>query len=340
MQDILREPLNSPAAWRGSNFAGNSAWIYTLTAEQILEIETAMWSVATQGLDPLRVRTEDFPLPTVAPFLADIRGEIEGGRGFALLRGLPVDRWSEQQATVVFWGLGTHLGVAEPQDVDGTLLHHVRDCGKDLRTDATARAYETNLEIPYHNDGSDIFMLLCRRAAKQGGRSRLISAVALFNEVVRRRPDLAEVLQQDFHFDARGQQLPGTGRCQVHPIYIHYARRLHVLYKRGYIMLAQRFENVPRLTDRQLAAMDLLDAIAEEPGIRLEFDMQPGDLQMANNYDILHGRTAFEDYDDTARKRHCLRLWLTLPFGRLLPPEFEHTREFHWSYTRRMMRGV
>ena len=121
--------------------------------------------------------------------------QLEGGRGFAVIRGLPVQTCSEDQAALLFWGLSVHVGTPEPQDRAGNLLHHVQDTGQDLTAD-DVRKYQTNQEIPFHNDGSDIFMLLCLRGARQGGRSRLVSSTTVFNEIVGRRPDLAEILQQ------------------------------------------------------------------------------------------------------------------------------------------------
>ena len=164
----------------------------------------------------------------------------------------------------------------------------------------------------------------------------LLSAVSVFNEIMRRRADLAEVLQQPFYFDTRGQQADGLPRCQAVPIFNVFEGCLHVLYKRDYIDLAQRFDEVPRLSDRQIEALDLLDEICRENGFALEFDMQAGDILLANNYQLPHSRTVFEDHEDPELRRHMLRLWLTLPNGRALPPVFENTREFCHSYARRL----
>ena len=108
---------------------------------------------------------------------------------------------------------------------------------------------------------------------------------------------------------------------------------MNVLYKREYIDFAQRFEDVPALTSEQTDALDLMDAVCDE--LALEFVMRPGDILIANNYDVLHARSAFEDDASPDRGRHMLRLWMTIPNGRPLPPVFASTREFHHSYTRR-----
>jgi hypothetical protein len=143
------------------------------------------------------------------------------------------------------------------------------------------------------------------------------------------------VLQQPFAFDARAQQASGKPRVQAVPILCHHAGRMHAIYKRAYIHLAQRFEEVPRLTTAQVEAMDLVDALCNDPDFHLSFEMEPGDIQFGSNHAVLHSRTEYVDHADPAQKRHLLRTWLTLPNGRPLPPEYAETREFSHTYARR-----
>src|SRR5699024_3277722 len=97
---------------------------------------------------------------------------------------------------------------------------------------------------------------------------------------------------------------------------------LNVLYKRRYIELAQRFDDVPRLTEPQREALDLFDQLCSDPEFQLSFSMQPGDVQIGNNYSILHSRTRYTDHDDPAERRHLFRVWLTLANSRPLPEIF------------------
>ena len=333
MTHYLAETLNHPSAWRGRDLADRDDWIVRLGPDHVKELEAAVAAVERRGIDLVHIGTEDFPLPALAVLCRDIQSELEGGRGFVVIRTLPVQHAAPDRIARMFWGLGTHLGTAEPQDRAGNLLHHVRDTGKDLDTHHV-RAYQTNRAIGYHNDGADVFLLLCLQAAPRGGRTKLVSSVAIFNQILERRPDLARVLQQPFYFDARGQQAEGRPPCQQVPIFNFHEGYLSVLYKREYIDLAQRFPQVPPLTARQNEALDLLDEICDE--FALEFDVGPGDILVANNYDMLHARSAYQDDDGPAtRQRHMLRLWLTLPNGRPLPPVFATTREFGPSFARR-----
>ncbi len=334
----LDKPLRTPAAWRGPDWATNNDWITAVPKELAADLQVTAQDLARRGCSPQATTAADWALPTLAELGAQVQQNLEGGPGFALLRGLPVDTCDEEMATLMFWGLGTHIGAAEPQDAAGNLLHHVRDTGQSLEKKDDLRAYQTNRAINYHNDGADLFALLCLQQASQGGGSKLVSAVAVFNEILQRQPYLARILQEPFYFDARGQQVPGTPPYQHVPIFNYHLGHLNVLYKREYIDLARRFDHLPPLTRPQIEALDLMDAVCDE--LAVEFEMHPGDILMANNYDLLHARSAFADDQGTPQGRHLLRLWLTLPQGRPLPPVFARTREFCHSYRRRHARAA
>ena len=333
--EFLSTPIQDPAAWRGDRMIDRSDWILSLDEPMTEEIVAAVAAVAARDIDLFDITRDDFPLATMAGHFEAILHALEGGRGFCLLRGLPVERWNDSENRIAIWGLGTHLGLPVGQDLAGSLLHDVRDTGRKFGTDDSIRYYQTSHALRLHTDGGDIFALGCVRQGASGGRSLVVSAVEVFNEVARRRPDLAVVLQQDFWMDARGQR-PDGARCQVLPIYTRYEGHLNILLKPEYIYSAQRFDDVPRLTDTQREALELFHAVTREPGVALEFDLEPGDVLLASNHTIMHGRTEFEDVPDPACRRHMLRLWLTIPNGRPLPPHYADTREFAQTYRQRM----
>lgn len=326
MADLRTTPVDAPVAWYGADLAKRDDWCYALTVQDISELDAALENVRGRSWQDISI--QDFPLPRLGPKLRDIAKSIDTGLGIFLMTGVPVERMNGDEAGLALWGLGQHVGVPQPQDAGKALLHHVRDTGGKFDQDPNIRIYQTNAEQLFHNDGGDLVMLLCRRKAKVGGASRMASAVTMFNEVLKRDPELAMVLQQPFHFDARGQQLPGRPRTQEVPIFVWHGERLNALHKRHYIDAAQRFEEVPRLTDKQIAALDLLDELFADPRITYSFEMSPGDIQIAGNFSIFHARDSFEDYEDPKQKRHMLRLWLGLEDGRELAPVYRETREF------------
>ncbi len=334
MSAILKTPIEGRSAWLSEDLVRNKDWIFTLTDKDRAELIEAARAVHARKLNILDVTQEDFSLPTLGPRLAALLDDLEGGRGYALVRGVPVEDIPVDDSALILWGLGTYIGVAETQDRAGNLLHHVRDTGQSTAKSDSVRSYQTTEEIVFHNDGADAFALLCLRAGKSGGESKAVSAVSVFNELLRRRPDLAEVAQQPFHFDLRAQT-HDNARTQAVPIFNWHAGHLNVMAKRHYIDFAQRFPDVPRLTTAQKECLDLMDQIAADPKFCFTFEMKPGEIQIGNNYQVMHSRTNYVDHEDPAKKRHMLRLWLTLYKARPLPPIFERTREFAAAFARR-----
>lgn len=321
MATMLREPSTSPAAWTGAELGASDEWIHRLTDAEVGELEAALAAVKANGISLYAITPEDFPLPTLAPVIGQWVHDLEDGRGFILIKGLPIDRYSETDAATIYWGIGQHMGLPVSQNAAGDLLGHVRDTGRSI-ADPSVRGYQTRIRLPYHTDGSDVVGLLCFRPAKSGGLSSIVSSTTVFNEVVARRPDLLDLMYEPFFYDRREEQAPGEEPWYQSPIASYVDGKLSVRYIRGFIESAQRFPEVPRITERQRELLDLIDIITMESDVELLMDFEPGDMQFVNNYVILHSRTDYEDFDEPEQKRHLLRLWLTLRQGRRLAPDF------------------
>lgn len=324
--DMPAAPLEkAPGLWRGADLQRSTDWIFCFPQEALTEIERAVKHVEEKGLTAPNFGKEDFPLPEFSQVLRGMLEELEQGRGFFLMRGFPIERFTEQQAEAIFWGLGQHLGIPLSQNAEGHLLGHVRNLGLDINK-TNVRAYQTTSELIFHNDQSDVIFLMCLKPAKSGGVSRLVSVTAVQNEIQRRRPDLLEELYKPFYIDRRGERGREDEDDLPHyaiPVLNYHQGLVTARYIRGYIESAQRFADVPRLTERQIEALDLFDKIANEEGMALSFQMEPGDFQLANNYCVLHARTDFEDNEELDKRRHLLRLWLATPNSRELPQSFE-----------------
>ena len=310
-----------PAAWRGRDMARRTDWIVHFSDADAAEIEDAVAAALARGADLLELERKDFPLPRLAGRLRAIENEVVRGRGFVLLRGLPVQRWTRAQSAFALWGLGRHFGDPVPQNAQGHLLGHVKDIGKDP-ANPIHRIYQTSYRHLFHTDSCDIVGLLCLTKAKAGGLSRIVSSTTLVNEVARRRPDLAAVLAAPFTVDRKGEVPAGKAPYYELPIVHRHGGDVTVIYARDFIEAAQRFAEVPRLSAQQTEAMDLLDELADDPDLYLDMAFEPGDIQLLHNHQILHARTAYEDHPEPTRRRHLLRLWLSTPNGRELPPAF------------------
>src|SRR5919112_611939 len=150
-----------PAAWYGPEMAQRSDWLVTLAPREVAEVEAATEAFARRGDDIATMSAPDFPLPGLGPRLRSrMCGEVLNGRGFLLLRGLPVERWSLREAATAFFGIGTHLGPARSQNGKGHVLGHVRDLGLDP-ADPNVRIYQTSARQSFHTDSCDVVALMC-----------------------------------------------------------------------------------------------------------------------------------------------------------------------------------
>ena len=289
---------------------------------EVEEIEAAI-ALFRNSRAPLDSITPDrFPLPRLGPILRGILADLLDGRGFIMLRGLPVERWSRQEQAIGYLGIGAWLGPPRSQNAKGHLLGHVKDLGLDIRNPAV-RYYQTNRKLEYHTDSVDIVGLLCLQTAKAGGESYLASSMTVYNEVLRRRPDLVPALFEPFPTDRRGEVPEGMQPWFDIPIYHWHAGKLSCIYVRQYIESAQKlFPAARRLTSAQRAAMDLIDELCNDPAIHLAMDFRPGDIQLLHNHQILHSRSDFENWPEPERHRHLLRLWVAPPEARPLPEVF------------------
>ncbi|MGV9382504.1 TauD/TfdA family dioxygenase [Nonomuraea sp. NPDC003707] len=322
-----------PGEWLGSELRGDDSWRIRLTEAHRQEVLAAVHAAGSEVTEAHRrevhaagsevtearrqgvlaagseVSRESFRLPTLGPVLRRVRDELTHGRGFALIQGVPVEGLSERQCETAALGLASHVGGIVPQPPEGAPLMHVRDTGADP-SHARTKSYQHSGRLGYHSDPTDVVALLCVRPAKSGGLSAVVSSVAVHNEVVRTRPDLAEVLYEPWWHDRR----TGDGPDSFYTKPICAARPgggVSIAYGPDYLRSAQRGATVPPFTPAQEEAMSLLDDLTNDPRFTLTMDFRPGDLQFLNNHVTLHSRTAYEDHPEPSRRRHLLRLWLT-----------------------------
>lgn len=304
--ELLR-PVVDPAGWYREDFAGRDSWMYRLSAAEIAELHEAVAAVEARGLDLKDVTRDDFPLPTLGATLADIAEEIMMGRGFALIRGLPVEGRSRLQVAAAFWGIGTHMGEARSQNTKGHLLGHVKDIGGNY---ATGRGYMSRDALLFHSDRADILALCCLQTAKSGGDHRICSSVTIYNEMLKRRPDLLKELTWRFYRIRKGEIPPGQPQRDWvrEPIFSVEQGFLTARGPSAPVFKAQSLPDVPKLTDAQTEAIDLFMELAQE--VSMGIDYEPGDISFVMNHVTQHARTDYEDWPEPERKRHLLRLWL------------------------------
>ncbi len=294
--------------WRSSDLSPTD-WSIALTNEQRDEIATAARAARSAGIAPSALALAEFSLSTMEDAITEWSRLLSDGRAFVLLRRFPIDQLADDEIELAYVGLGLHLGKPVTQNAAGELLTHIRD-ERLPESGPQVRLYRTRERQDFHTDGADIIGLLCVHSAKSGGESRIVSSGAVYNEMLRRRPDLVDVLYRLMYWDRQGDDAAGGQPWfELAPI-SDLNGTPRVFYIGWYIRDAQRHPDVPRLTGEQCEAMELLESIANDPTFHLEMDFAPGDVQLLNNGKILHSREAYEDEDDPAQRRHLLRLWL------------------------------
>lgn len=325
MDQANLKPVNGARVWRGPDLATRAEeWTYRLNASDIEEIDVAVQNIARQGLDVLEITQDLFPLPDLSKALLRVQDNLQNALGFAVIRGIPVARYDTRQAAIAYFGIGAHLGEAVSQNARGHALGHVCNLGFDPSL-PTARGYQSANKLNFHTDPTDLVGLMCLRKAKSGGLSSIVSAGTVFNEMLKQRPDLVQVLTETLYRDRRGEIPEGREPWYRFPVFNFRDGHLTTNYVRSTIEKAQRFDDVPRLTEIQREAFALIESITADPALYLNMEFEPGDIQLLNNHYILHSRTSYEDYPEPEKRRHLLRLWLASEAG---PPLADPYYEF------------
>lgn len=297
-----------PAGWRGPELAARGL-ARALPADELGELERA--ARAGGGLAGTRLGAR----------LAALRDELEEGVGLALLRGLPVDAWGEELSRAAFLALARGLGTPVSQDAGGAVVFDVRDEGF-APDDPRHRGPSSRKALRFHSDRCDVIAFLCLRPARSGGENQVVSSVRLFEEVRARRPDLLEVLKRPFPY-LRHTVDPGNPLPYVElPVFSAREGRFACHLLRVLIDRADADPRAPDLGAEQREALDLVDELAADPALHLSLSLGPGDVLLLENWVTLHRRSAFEDPPEPGRRRHLLRIWLSMPNSRPLDPAF------------------
>jgi hypothetical protein len=315
-------PVSGPAAWRGDELSKTGEWIYHLSDAERQELEEAGRRFVADDPDLRTVTAADYPLPACAGLNAESARQMDSGRGFVLVRGLRTDEYGDEFAAAIFFVMGLHLGQPIGQDQMGNLLGHVIATSDKSHDDPTALGSRIRDRLPFHSDTSDVVGLICLRPSKEGGASSLVSGATIYNEILWRRPDLAPLLSERFHWDWRRQD-PDSPELTYDSPAISYVDGTFSAYAGSTMVFsAQEYPGVPKITDAQAEVLNLWDEISQEPGLAIDMDFRPGDVQWLLNYAALHSRTRFTDYPEPERRRHLLRLWLKRDVGRPLVERF------------------
>jgi hypothetical protein len=327
------QPVTDRSAWLGDELARRTdEWVYRLLPAEIAELKAAALKVKGRPLSTLG--RGDFALPTLDRSLERVAKEVDEGLGLQLIRGFPAAELGEEACAAALWAVGTRLGNVISQNAHGDLVGHVRDIGRKLG-EKDVRGYDTNSELRFHNDECDIIALMCLRPAKSGGLSSMASSAAVFNRLLETKPQLLAKLFSGYIFSLMGEHRPGVGPVSDHliPIFSWHANRMSCRYTINTVLQASKYTGV-ELSEEERATLFAPLETARSPGLAIRFELEPGDIQLANNLATLHQRTEYVDYEEPEKKRHLLRIWLASHHPRALAPEFEQRFNDGWSFRR------
>jgi hypothetical protein len=315
----IGHPVQDPASWLRDDLVRDTSWIYRLNEQDVATLVAEAARVRKLiGDDPnslLSIPAGSFDLGDFAPRMAQIREELINGRGAILLRGLPVNRLARIEVAIIYWMIGSELGIACSNNGDGDMIGHVTDVGK-TQGDANSRGYQTSESMAFHCDQTSIVGLLCLRTPKSGGLSKICSSIALYNEMLRQDADSVHALAEPFYWTKHGET---DGELfYTSPVFNVLDGVLCVSLGPTHIRKGHALPGAPAMSARQHKALDLAATIAEAQHVPME--LQVGDIQLLNNGVILHTRTSYEDHPDPTMKRLLWRLWLTSKDVRPLTP--------------------
>ena len=326
MTPVFRETIDHPAAWTSASLPrGKEDLVRSLTAAELAGFDNL---IAGTRMTPIQdVTRTQFDDPRTTPLLTDVRNIIEQGRGAVVLRGITTEKYSPEDMERIYWGVGTHLGVANVQSSTGDRLGYVEED----ETNPVKRGYRSSGELTWHTDSPESIGLMCIRQAASGGMSGLVSVLAIHNEIQRTRPDLLDSLYEGYYYaipEVKFSDKPITE--ERIPIFSNVDGVVSCMLAASFMREASKQRGEP-LPGKLAEALELIMKIADRPDIGLRFMLEPGEMLLWNNYLYLHCRTDFQN--SATQKRLLLRHWLDAYTARPVAPTM-HARinAYKWAY--------
>jgi hypothetical protein len=312
------EPVVDASAWKASEMVDDSSWKVQLSEQDLRELDAALEGVKAAGISFEQIACDDFPLPHLSVRLAEWLRELKHGRGFLLIRGFPVERYSLDDIRKLYFGMSRYLGTPVSQNAYGELVESIQNEGLKVAPGEFrgSRGYRGTGKLLFHTDRSDIIGLLCMQPAKEGGLSCLLSATTAYNEFLDNHPEYLETLYRGFITPNSDEDSDGSKPRR--PMFTLHEDVVSCRLSRNAVDRG-RAAGLPS-TELEAGALAYLDELGARDDLRLDMDFKAGDIQFINNFTIFHSRSAYVDDPDPARRRHLLRIWLQTVKRRPLSP--------------------
>jgi len=295
-EKICVDPIKSPQAWKVNDIKPDEGCFHVFSKNELDEIEHF---VNDKNIDP-------HLYPRLKQLASIITNEITKGRGFFLISGFPIQKYSLKQTEHFYKELGKLIGTIGAQNEKGDLLGHVID--RNLKSN-NVRKCENSKKIAFHFDFAYKVSLMCYNKAKAGGESLISSSVAIYNEIIKLKPHLIKRLYEPFYMDTHGQ-----GKIYYLPIVPcrYFNGQLKTFYHSDYFRSVEKYSFFKGIDKDGKELLDLFDELAVSNEFAYRMELNPGDIQFVSNHTIIHARTRYEDYEEIEKRRHLLRLWISL----------------------------
>ena len=292
------------------------AWNKTLTDKKqqfVVELGSEIINDLIKRRNELDKLNEiDWPL--LKNKILDFKKEIlHDGVGLFIINGVCLKNFSLKEKMSIYVLIAKNLGELMIQNIQQEKIVEIKDVGKSMKTGG--RYHETreggshHTDSPQWKDVPDYLGLFCVHNAKKGGTNLFLSAYTIHNRIFNERNDLLHVFYEKFHFDKRGEFKDGESPTVFEPIFELKDERLYFRYLRNYIDAGHDIQNEP-LSQNQKEALTYLDNLMRRDEMVMRYDLKPDDMVFSDNHWIVHGRIAYDDYDDENLKRLMLRTWI------------------------------
>src|SRR5712691_638354 len=310
---MIEHRIEGPSAWRRDDITSEDYRV-VLSPACLDEIRRLADEIRAFPVPTILRTPDEYDLPYCRAAMAQVSHILKRGVRFAIVDRLPLDELSADEATAIYWLLASMVARPVAQKLDGTMIYDVHDTGQQALPGSGIRPDKTNIEIRFHVDNAynttppEIVGLLCLRPAKSGGVSRVLSFHTVHNELLADHPEHLPRLYRPFWFDRQREFFPGEPETFAAPVFSD-GGELHARFSLHQINSGYALKGEP-VDDEGAAALAATLDIFERPGIAIDFDFVPGEIQFVDNRVLGHSRTEFEDFPEPARRRHLVRLWL------------------------------
>ncbi|WP_174999187.1 TauD/TfdA family dioxygenase [Rugamonas aquatica] len=204
------------------------------------------------------------------------------------------------------------IGFVLPQSYSEGELAHVQDQRRDYALPGT-RGHQTNNALAFHSDRCDLNLLLYVRTSSNGGQLSVVPYAQAVEQVRAQAPAMLPDLFDGFPLDLREERIFPSLLWHWRPILWERDGVVYGHYIRRFIADSQRHADCPRLSTRQLQALDRWDAVLDDLRQAHSFAPAPGELLLLDNYRVMHARSAYVDAPAHDAQRLALRTWVA-PF--------------------------